>query len=255
MFRAVIYRDGVKKLVRIVSAASRVSDSIYLWIDRGGIIIREMDPPRVCMINAEILAEFFSDYSYDGDAPVPVVLSSAKLIEFLKLMRSSEELSIEVSGGFLKLASKHPYEKSAMIPVLIDREKAMHGLPSVNYTAEFGIVLTSLIDILRNAKAIGDEIRLSAREHHVKFSAMSKEGHGMSVVLRYPDNLELTELRISEDSESRYMVAPIYGVLSDLSQLTRVAVVKFGSSMPMVIALNVAEGLAVEYYVAPKVTD
>lgn len=257
MFSAVMDKDKIKRWIKFVTTIDKLTEEACFWLSSEGIMFRDMDPARISMINFSLSREYFVEYSYEGEEQTPICLQSKKLLEFSKLLKNSDELELrlEDGGGHLILGTKTPYEKYLMLPVVIDRDRNLPGIPELNYTARIKMVSTSLKDALNEAKAISDRITFIAEGNSVTFLSRNDEGFQVKNRLTYPDNLEILEINVDEKSVAVYMVKPLLDVVKEISTLSRIIEMKFGNTLPLDINFELIEGEKYEYFLAPRTEE
>lgn len=256
MFRAILDGDRVKRWVRFLAPVAKLLDEACIWLSWDGLMIRDVDPSRISLINFSLSRDYFSEFEFSGEGRMPVSVDSKKLLEFSALLRNMDELIVTLDpDGFLRLASLGPYEKEVGMPVTIDSEASLPELPEIDYKASVEMMTASLISILREARSIGDTIAISAAENEIQFSSENDEGFGMLSKLRYPENMELLDIMVTEPSRSRYHFKPLIDVLNELSPISRTAVLRFKSDAPLFVEFRLQEGEKYELYLAPKAVD
>lgn len=257
MFSAIMDKDKIKRWIKFVTTINKLTEEACFWISSEGILFRDMDPARISMINFSLSREYFIEYNYEGEEQMPVCLQSKKLLEFSKLLRNSDELEIQLEegGGHLILGTKTPYEKYLLLPVVIDKDRNIPGIPELNYTAKIKIVSTSLKDALNEAKAISDRITFIAEGNSITFLSRNDEGFQVKNKLTYPDNLEILEINVDEKSVAVYMVKPLLDVVKEISTLSRIIEIKFGNTLPLDINFELVDGEKYEYFLAPRTEE
>lgn len=257
MFHAVMEKDKIKRWIKFVTTINKLTEEACFWISGEGITFRDMDPARISMINFSLSREYFMEYEYEGEEQIPICVQSKKLLEFSKLLKNSDELEIglEDGGGHLLLGTKTPYEKYLMLPMVIDRDRTLPGIPDLNYTAKIKIVSSSLKDALNEAKAISDRITFIAEGNSITFLSRNDEGFQVRNKLTYPDNLEILEISIDEKSVAVYMVKPLLDVVKEISSISRIIEMKFGNTLPLDVNFELMEGEKYEYFLAPRTEE
>lgn len=256
MFTAVMDKDKIKRWIKFVTTINKLTEEACFWISSEGILFRDMDPARISMINFSLSRDYFIEYNYEGEEETPICLQSKKLLEFSKLLKNSDELEIRLEdGGHLILGTKTPYEKHLLLPVVIDRDRNIPGIPELNYTARIKMVSTSLKDALNEAKAISDRITFIAEGNSITFLSRNDEGFQVKNRLTYPDNLEILDISIDEKSVAVYMVKPLLDVVKEISTLSRIIEMRFGNTLPLDINFELIEGEKYEYFLAPRTEE
>ncbi len=257
MFSATLEKDKIKRWIKFVTTINKLTEEACFWVSNDGILFRDMDPARISMINFSLSSDYFMEYSYEGEEETPICMQSKKLLEFSKLLKNSDELEIrlEEGGGHLILGTKTPYEKYLYLPIVIDRDRSVPGIPELNYTARVKMVSTSLKDALNEAKAISDRITFIAEGNSIMFLSRNDEGFQVRNKLTYPDNLEILEISVDEKSVAVYMVKPLLDIVKEISTLSRIVEMRFGNTLPLDINFELVEGEKYEYFLAPRTEE
>ncbi len=254
MFKAVLDKERIKRWIRYVTAIERLTDEACFWISSEAFHFRDMDAARISMIDFRLEPQYFLEYVYDGDTEISICMQSDKLLDFSKLLKTADELELALDENMTHfiLRTKSPYHKYFAIPIIVERDKAKPGVPELEYKARVKIVSAALRDALKEAKTISDRITFIAEENSISFIAKNDEGFQVSQKLVYPDNLEILEIDIKEKSVAVYMVKPLLDVVKELVNVSRVAEINFGTSLPLDLNFEMIEGEHFEYFLAPR---
>ena len=250
-------KEKIKRWIKFVTTIEKLTDEACFWISGEAFHFRDMDAARISMIDFKLNSEYFIEYSFEGEDEIPVCMQSKKLLEFSKLMRNSEEMEIILEEGLTHfvLSTKVPYEKYFAIPVVVDRERSKPGTPELEYAAKIKMVSASLKDALNEAKAISDRITFIAEGNTITFLSKNDEGFQVRHKLVYPDNLEILDIKVDEKSVAVYMVKPLLDVVKEVSSLSRISQINFGSSLPLDLRFELVEGEHYEYFLAPRTEE
>jgi DNA polymerase III sliding clamp (beta) subunit (PCNA family) len=257
MFKAVLDKEKIKRWIRFVTTINKLADEACFWISHDAIHFRDMDAARISMIDFRLDANYFNEFTYNGEEEMPICIQSKKLLEFSKLMKNVEELELIVDDDLthFALSSHTPYEKYLAIPMVVERERSKPGVPELEYSARIKLVSASLKDALNEAKSIGDRITFIAEGNTISFITKNDEGFQVRHKLVYPDNLEILEINVEDKSVSVYMVKPLLDIVKEIASISRIAEINFGTALPLDLKFDLIEGEYYEYFLAPRTEE
>lgn len=257
MFKAILDKEKAKRWLKFVTTLNKLADEACIWLSKKAIHFRDMDAARISMIDFKLDSEYFLEYSFEGEEEIPICMPSKKLLEFSKLMKNVEELELILDDGMnhFALASHTPYEKYLALPIAIERDRSKPGVPELEYGARIKLVSSTLKDALNEAKSISDRITFIAEGNSISFITKNDEGFQLRHKLIYPDNLEILEIKVEEKSVSVYMVKPLLDIIKEMSSISRIAEINFGSSLPLDLKFDLIEGEHFEYFLAPRTEE
>ncbi|MEM0056893.1 MAG: hypothetical protein QXH96_00195 [Candidatus Geothermarchaeota archaeon] len=255
MFKAVLSKDKIKRWIKFITTINKLTDESCIWIRNDALHFRDMDAARICMIDFKLLPSYFAEFECKEE--IPLCVQSKMLLEFSKHMKNVDEMEMTISNdlSYLILQSRVPYERSLMIPVTVDRERSMPGVPELEYTASVKLVSSVLKDMLTEAKSISDRITFIAEGNSITFLCKNEEGFQVKHRLVYPENLEILDIHVSQRSTAVYMVKPLLEVVKELSTLSRVSMLDFGNMMPLHLSFELIEGESYEFFLAPRTEE
>jgi hypothetical protein len=135
---------------------------------------------------------------------------------------------------------------------MIDEDKKETGVPNVPFKATFKITTSSFKEILNQLKLIEDRIIIKVENNAVTFSSKSEEGFESSVLLRYPEHIELMAIAVEEPSTASYNLKSILNIVKELSGNSGVATIQLGTNLPLKIDFELIENEKFIYYLAPR---
>ena len=257
MFTAVIDKEKIKRWIRIATTIDKLTDEACFWISNEGLIFREMDAARISMIDLRLDRDYFLTYEYTFDEEIPICMQSDKLLAFSKLMKNADEMEFtlpEDKTHFI-IRARAPYEKRFALPVLIESERSKTGIPQLDYKAKIRIVTSTFRDIIKEAKSVGDRITLAARDNEISFISKSEEGFEATQKLVYPDNVEIVDIQVDEESAAMYMVKPILDIVREIAGISGIVKVNFGTNQPLNLQFEMIEHEYYQYFLAPRTEE
>jgi len=257
MWSVTLDKEKFKRWIKFITTIKDLTEEICFWITEEEIRFRDMDAARISMIDFSLENTYFLEYNYDGEEELPICIQSKKLLEFSKLMKNAEEVTIMIDEGLTHfiLRTNTPYEKQLSIPIMVDKERTKPGIPDINYTARVKLVSTTLKDALMEAKAISDRITFMAEGNNITFISKNDEGFQIKNKLTYPENLEILDINVEERSVAVYMVKPLLSVIKELSSISRISELLFGNALPLDLKFELIDGENYQYFLAPRTEE
>ena len=257
MWSVTLDKEKFKRWIKFITTIKDLTEEICFWITEEEIRFRDMDAARISMIDFSLENTYFLEYNYDGEEELPICIQSKKLLEFSKLMKNAEEVTIMIDEGLTHfiLGTNTPYEKQLSIPIMVDKERTKPGIPDINYTARVKLVSTTLKDALMEAKAISDRITFMAEGNNITFISKNDEGFQIKNKLTYPENLEILDINVEERSVAVYMVKPLLSVIKELSSISRISELLFGNALPLDLKFELIDGENYQYFLAPRTEE
>ena len=257
MWSVTLDKEKFKRWIKFITTIKDLTEEICFWITEEEIRFRDMDAARISMIDFSLENTYFLEYNYDGEEELPICIQSKKLLEFSKLMKNAEEVTIMIDEGLTHfiLRTNTPYEKQLSIPIMADKERTKPGIPDINYTARVKLVSTTLKDALMEAKAISDRITFMAEGNNITFISKNDEGFQIKNKLTYPENLEILDINVEERSVAVYMVKPLLSVIKELSSISRISELLFGNALPLDLKFELIDGENYQYFLAPRTEE
>lgn len=258
MFSAIIDKEKIKRWIRIVTTIDRLTDEACFWISPDEVLFREMDTARISMIDFKLEKDYFLSYEYTfEEAEIPICMQSDKLLSFSKLMKNAEDMEFILPDDktHFIVKARTPYEKKFALPILIATDKTKTGIPQLDYKSKVRMVTSTLRDIVKEAKSVSDRITLAAKDHEISFVSKSEEGFEATQKLVYPDNVEIVDIQIDEDSVAVYMVKPILDILREIAGISGIVRLNFGTNQPLNLIFEMIENEYYQYFLAPRTEE
>ncbi len=251
MFRAVLEADKIKRWIKIVSTIDELMEEACFRITPDEFIYRDVDSARISMINVQFGRDYFELYEFNADSEFNICVQSEKLLKYSKALAKADELIIEVEENKFILASQRPIERQFILPASIE-ERDISKVPQVDFKASARLVVPTLRDILKEAKTVGETVTIHAEESELSFISKSEEGFQSTHKLKYPDNVEILEIRVEEPSTSVYPVDPLYKVVKEIASISGVATLEFSTDYPLSLKFDMSEFEMYQFILAPR---
>ncbi|RLG61190.1 hypothetical protein DRN86_00540 [Candidatus Geothermarchaeota archaeon] len=247
-----IATENPNQLIRFILAVSKITDEIRLQISPEKVWFRGMDSAHVSMIDFEISKKLFSEYQVDKEQTVSVLLE--KVIKFLKGVKKNEklELAMDETTGRLKIRAIGRYSREFITPLLDVGETRTLGTPKVEFPVKIKMACSVLEHALDNIKQISDKVKFEALLNELKIKGESDEGYETVISVDY-DSPEVYEKEIKKESMATYNVEIMTGVVKELSKISELVSLNFGTDLPLKLAFEMLEGMKFDFYLAPRI--
>ncbi|HIE36664.1 TPA: hypothetical protein EYP83_00725 [Candidatus Geothermarchaeota archaeon] len=252
MLKATIDSDKIKRWIKVLTTIDAMVDEACFYISNSEFIFRDLDNTRINMINVTFQREYFDVYEYSGDSPTFVCVQSDKLLKYSKALSKADELTIEVAEGKFIISSSKPYMKKFILPAYYDEERELPRVPDIDYSVYVRLVTPTLRDILKESKDVSETITLYALNNEIQFISKSEEGFQSIHKLKYPDNVELLDISVDNESTSVYTVKPIYDIVKEITTISGVVTLQFSSEYPLTLKFDMLEYETYQFITAPR---
>jgi len=242
MFKAAINAGSLKDAV---SATTRLVDEGKFRIRDDGMRLRAVDPADAAMVTLTLEEAAFDSYESSEDE-TEIGMDLDKLEDILGVLRSGDNVQVELDGSRLSLASDgFDYEMTLPDPSSIRQEPKV---PDLDLTAEIFMEGSDLRRAVKAAQKVSDHIELRT-EDDVFVLETSGDSDTMKFEMKGED---LIDVDTTEDSRSLFSL----DYLDDMSKAIGSAPeirIRLGTDLPVMIDFELDEGVHVEYLLAPRI--
>uniref|UniRef100_A0A7J3QF00 DNA polymerase sliding clamp n=1 Tax=Ignisphaera aggregans TaxID=334771 RepID=A0A7J3QF00_9CREN len=249
----VVYPVGVV-FKKVTIALKSVVDQIPLVISSDRFSIEALSPDKVSMVVFELPATSFEEFNVSGE--VRVVADRDEFVKAFRRASKRDKVEITYIEGSRELNIKvfnirSNIEREYFVPL---SEISFESIGSIDVELEVSASLSSseLINILKDASLVGDEITLlySSENNYIKVVATS-ELTAYETTLKQFQPLTYLESSIS-NAVAKYSVEHLKALLKILD-LADECSIAFGPEKPLKISLDIGGGGRVTIWVAPRV--
>jgi len=238
---------------KVISALKGVVDQVPVVFEESGLVIEALSPDKVTMVVFEIPASNFEEYTITKS--ISVVADRDEFVKAFRRATKRDKVSFEYTEGIRELKVKvfnirTNVEKEASIPLSEVGFERIGGI-ELNYEVQASLPTSELIEIIKDAALIGDEMTLvySSELNAIKVSAYGELAE-YSTTLKQFQPLTYLEASISS-------VIAKYGVdhlkaLAKVLDLAEECTIAFGPDKPLRISLNIAGGGKITAWIAPR---
>jgi len=248
----VIKMNNAKLWKDLTNTLSTLMDEAIFNITPKGILLRQMDPSHVAMIDFEWPSTVFDEYECEKEFKLCV-----NITEMLKLLRrvssdESIELSLDKDTGRLNINLKGRHMRTFKIPTLEPIGEEI-PTPKVTFKAKVRMTTRSLKDAIDDASIVSDHVRFEATAESL---LMKGDGIMGSVSVEMGRESEsVLSLEISETSKAMFSLNYLSDIVKAASAVSEVATIEFSTDMPIRLDFEMQQEGKLQYYLAPRIED
>lgn len=244
MFRAKIKADVLKEVLPLVRT---LVDEVNIGLDSKGMLFRAIDPSHIAMIELRLSKEAFEEYKAKSGV---MGLNLIKLMDFLKLARAGEIISMELDDekNLLLLKVGQLTRKMALVnPGSLSETK----MPKLDPPGQVVVNVDHLKQGIRASEGVSVQVALRATPEAFH---MESEGDQDSVDLELPkDHLE--KLDVKDTLRSLYPLDYFSNLVRAIPSGT-IVTLNVGNDYPMKVEFEVCGGNGyATYLVAPRIEN
>lgn len=241
MFEASINAGSLKDAI---SATTRLVDEGKFRITEDGIRLRAVDPADAAMVTLSLDPEAFEAFDNDGESEIGMDLE--KLEDVLGVLRSGDTVDVELEDSRMNLSSDgFNYVMTLPDPSSIRKEPK---IPDLDLKAQVFLEGSEFRRAVKAAQKVSDHIALRT-EDSVFVLETSGDSDSMTFEMEEED---LIDVESEEDSRSLFSL----DYLDDMSRAIGGSPeirIRLGTDLPVMIDFEMAEGVHVEYLLAPRI--
>ncbi|RLE77472.1 MAG: proliferating cell nuclear antigen (pcna) [Thermoprotei archaeon] len=231
----------------IVASLAALVDEANFTIDPSGMRLRALDPSRIAMVDFNLPASAFEEFSCEEEVKIGVNFD--ELNKVMKRGRADERVILEVVGGRLRISIGGKAERSFSLPV-IDIAGEELPLPKLNFTVRAKMLSDTLKDAIKDAELVSDSVSFDAKEDYLRVYAHSDKGE---VEVKFTiDTGSLIEYEVDEPSRSTYPISYLSDMLKRAANLSDIAGIEFATDKPLLLSFELAGGGRLSYFLAPR---
>jgi len=231
---------------------STLIDEAIFNITPEALLLRQMDPSHVAMIDFEWPSTVFDEYKCEEELKL-----SVNITEMLKLLRrvSSDEsiqLTIDEDTGRLNINLKGTHVRNFKMPTLEPIGEDI-PTPKVNFKAKIRMTTSSLKDAIDDASIVSDHVRFEATTESL---LMKGDGIMGSVSVEIGRESEsILGFEISETSKALFSLNYLSNIVKAASVVSDIVTIEFSTDMPIRLDFEMLQEGKLQYYLAPRIED
>ena len=248
----VIKMNNAKLWKDLTNTLSTLIDEAIFNITPKSILLRQMDPSHVAMIDFEWPSIVFDEYECEKEFKL-----SVNITEMLKLLRrvssdESIELSIDKDSGRLSINLKGKHLRTFKMPTLEPIGEEI-PTPKVTFKAKIRMTTSSLKDAIDDASIVSDHVRFEATTENLLMKGDGIMGSVSVDIGRESDSV--LSFDISEASKAMFSLNYLSDIVKAASAVSEIVTIEFSTDMPVRLDFEMQQEGKLQYYLAPRIED
>ncbi len=241
MFKAVI--SDTKAWRSSIEAIAALIDEGTLQISSEGFKLRAMDPSQIALVDFELPASAFDEYSVD--AVLSISIDFTELLKITRRSKSEDKIELALDGNRLKMVFRGGATRRFNMSIL-ESSTAPPKEPNVEFTAEVKINASILKEALKDAELVSNHVALLAENG----LTVTSQGDTGSAEINFSEE-NLMGVDIKEKSRAVFSLDQLNNLLKASDALSIISV-SIRSDAPLRIEYSIGDGRVV-YYLAPRI--
>ncbi len=237
--------EEIKVLKSSIDAISNIIDEAGIIVNKEGMSLRAMDPAHVAFVDLEISKNAFAEYEVEENLILGLDLD--RLNTILKRAGSSDKITLSTSDeATLNIEIKNTSTRRFELP-LIDISEEEIKLPNLEFPAEIELDPKVLVEGIKDAEIVNDNIIFRADENYLYLEAKGDLG---SVKVELEKD-EAILFNVQEPSRSMFSIEYLKDMIK-ASDIARSVKVYFGTDIPLKLEF-VSPNVTLSFLLAPRV--
>ena len=236
-----------KLLKTSIDVVSNLIDEASIIVSKEGVALKAMDPAHVAFVDLHIRTDAFSEYLVEEKMTLGLDLNQFNTI--LKRAGSSDKITLSASEETtLNIEIKNNFSTRRFELPLIDISEEETKLPNLDFPAEIELDPKVLVEGIKDAEIISDNIIFKADENNFYIKAEGDLGNVEVEV----DKSEAIDHNVKDNCESQYQIEYLKD-MAKASDISRSVKIHFGEDIPLKLEF-VAPEVNLSFLVAPRVS-
>ena len=241
MFNASIL--DTKNFRTSVDAIAALIDEGTFRIDETGLRLRAMDPSQIALVDLELPAKAFEEYSVEKTTDLGVDFT--ELSKITKRLRPEDKLLLKL-GQRLELTFQGDTKRTFKVAI-IDAQSTPPKEPQIDFTSEVKLAPAMIKEALKDAELVSNHVALTIDKKEFQVTG---DGDTGSVDIQFPEE-KVFALECKEKSRAVFSLDHLNNILKSAESPSIVSV-KMRTDAPLRIEYAIGEGRVV-YYLAPRI--
>ncbi|MBD3261948.1 MAG: proliferating cell nuclear antigen (pcna) [Candidatus Altiarchaeales archaeon] len=241
MFNATIV--DTKNWRTSIDAIAALIDEGTFKIDEKGMRLTAMDPSQIALIDFELPASAFEDYSVEKTLDMGVDFT--ELAKITKRLRPEDKLHLQLDKR-LKMTFEGDTKRTFTLSI-IDAQSTSPKQPQIEFTSEVKLAPAMIKEALKDAELVSNHVALSCDDKNFN---VASDGDTGSVDISLPDE-KLLSLECDEDCRSVYSLEHLEHILKS-AESPSIVTLKMRTDAPIKIEYKIGDA-QVTYYLAPRI--
>ncbi|MFN7105079.1 MAG: DNA polymerase sliding clamp [Pyrobaculum sp.] len=247
MSRPTLTYTDAKEFAYIIDSITVLVEEAEFVVRSDGLYLRALDASRTAMVDLAIPKEAFEEFPEVEESRIGLNFKDVKKI--LRRVKKGDKIGIELGEGRVRIKLVGKSVRSVTLP-LIEVVAEELPTPRVNYTAILRTANDVLVNALKDADAIADEVKFEANEEAFVISATSDKGE---VEVRLEKNSELVyEYDVREPAAARFSLEYLLDIAQKTAKIADIATIELATAKPVLLSFDIPAGGKISYYIAPR---
>jgi len=237
--------EEIKILKSSIDAISNIIDEAGIIVSKEGMTLRAMDPAHVAFVDLQITKDAFSDYKVEEKLTLGLDLDRFNTI--LKRAGSSDKLTLSANDETtMNIEIKNSSTRRFELP-LIDISEEEIKLPSLDFPAEIELDPKVLLEGIKDAEIVSDNIIFKVDENNLYLEAKGDLGN---VKVKVDKDNAIT-FRVDSPCNSMFSIEYLKDMVK-ASDIAKSVKVYFGKDIPLKLEF-IAPEVRLNFLIAPRV--
>lgn len=247
--------NDAKIFKSIVDTLSNIVDETRIVLTPDKLVIKAMDPSRICLLKLEMSNDDWDLYDCDIEQDFCVNMEDLKKITD----RAAQKDKIELSSDFknqkiiISMNGENTNRRRSFRLGMLESEiedVPVENLLKIDYDSSFSIDLKILEEALKDAEIYSEVISIKSTEELLHFSSVGQIGE-MDYEL---DAEELEDYKSQNETEGSYSTNFLKKILK-MRPITEKFMIHFKTDHPIRLEFSIIEGGKIDYFLAPRVEE
>jgi len=236
-----------KLLKTSIDVVSNLIDEAGIIVSKEGVALKAMDPAHVAFVDLHIRTDAFSEYLIEEKTTLGLDLDRFNTI--LKRAGSSDKITLSANEETtLNIEIKNNFSTRRFELSLIDISEEEIKLPSLDFPAEIELDPKVLIEGIKDAEIVSDNIIFKVDENNFYIEAKGDLGNVEVKV----DKSEAIDYDVKDYCESQYSIEYLKN-MAKAGDISRSVKIHLGEDIPLKLEF-IAPEVNLSFFVAPRVS-
>ncbi len=248
MFKATM--NDARLFRNLLGAISSLIEEADFNATPEGIKLRSMDPSHIAMVDFEWPKTAFDTYECNGNTKIR--LSVSNLLKLLKRTRSDESIEVvyDDTNKKLNITLKNKITRKFITPTLEPSTEEV-PTPKVPFNARVKMTAASLRDIIEDAQAISDNVKLEVSPE--KFTVRATGELSSALIEMDKGSDAILDIDAKETTKATYNLNYLGEIIRAGSGASEVTSLEFSTNMPIKVEFEMPQQGRLLYYLAPRI--
>ncbi|MGV8141653.1 MAG: proliferating cell nuclear antigen (pcna) [Candidatus Woesearchaeota archaeon] len=216
-------------------------------IGKNGIEMIAMDPANVAMVIFRLLSSAFVEYNVKEEAEIALNLNNFKQV--LRRIKSSDNLTLEVSESKLKVVLSGSTVRTFFLP-LIDQQEKDHKEPDLKFKTTIKCPSSMLNDAVEDVEIVAESVMFQSEDKKFIVSASGDTGKA-TVDIKAEDDVQI---ETSEKVKSKYSIEYLKKMIQG-GKISGHVQIQFNKDYPLKLEYKEVDKVQMLFILAPRIEN